>query len=148
MVSDLQTHVGFWLRHVSNHVSAGFRQLVEAEGVSVSEWVALRALYGTAEASAAELIAALGMTKGAISKIVGRLEEKGLVRRRPVPQDERAHALVLTPAGRALVPRLAALADQNDARWFGHLSARARAELVRQMREIARVHRLTDVPVD
>ena len=40
--STLEAHVGYWLRFVSNHVSQAFRRKVEARGVSVSEWVAMR----------------------------------------------------------------------------------------------------------
>ena len=40
-ISSLESHIGFWLRFVSNHVSNRFALLVEKEGVSISEWVAL-----------------------------------------------------------------------------------------------------------
>ena len=62
-VSTLDSHLGFWLRFVSNHVSARFAALVEAEGASVTEWVALRTLYDRPWTTHAELIQALGMTK-------------------------------------------------------------------------------------
>ena len=77
-VSPLDAHLGFWLRFVSNHVSARFSQLVEDEGCTVTEWVALRTLFDKTQTTHAELIQALGMTKGAASKVVTRLEEKGL----------------------------------------------------------------------
>jgi DNA-binding MarR family transcriptional regulator len=146
-LSRLEDHLGFWLRFVSNHVSERFRQQVEATGVSVSEWVALRTLHDR-EASAAELVDALGMTKGAVSKILGRLETKGLLVRSQGIEDRRSHHLRLTATGRKLVPELARLADENDDLFFGHLSASARAELGRAMKDIVRRHGLRDVPVD
>ncbi len=42
--SALDTHLGFWLRMVSNQVSVEFARSIMAQGVSVSEWVALRRL--------------------------------------------------------------------------------------------------------
>ena len=45
MVSGLTDHLGFWLRLVSNHVSGRFARALEAEGVSVVEWVLLREVY-------------------------------------------------------------------------------------------------------
>lgn len=142
--SPLEAHLGFWLRFVSNHVSARFQQLLEAQGVSVTEWVALRALWGRREASHAELIAALGMTKGAVSKVVTRLEDRGLVAR--LRADGREQALALTAAGEALVPTLSALADTNDAHWFGHLDADAREALMAAMRALVDHHHLHAVP--
>ena len=42
--SSLQSHVGFWLRFVSNHVSHAFKLKVETRGVTVAEWVVLRSI--------------------------------------------------------------------------------------------------------
>lgn len=150
--SPLEAHLGYWLRFVSNQVSAGFQQAVEASGVSVTDWVALRTLFdandGGPEGAAthATLTQALGMTKGAVSKVVARLEDKGLVARAGAPTDARSHTLSLTPAGRALVPVLAAKADANDEKFFGHLAAAERQRLARLLQEMVRLHKWQEVP--
>jgi DNA-binding MarR family transcriptional regulator len=146
--SELEAHLGFWLRYVSNHVSGAFQKAVEAQGVSVSEWVALRQLYGTGAASQGELMAALGMTRGAVSKIAKRLEDAKLLTRSDAPEDSRTWRLRLTPAGTALVPKLAALADANDAAFFGHLEPRVRDELVAMLKHIVELRRLNTVPTE
>lgn len=146
--SPLDAHVGYWLRFVSNHVSHGFRRKVEACGVTVAEWVALRELYGLGRTSPCALVAAMGMTKGAVSKLVDRLVGKGLATREARADDRRAHELELTAVGRALVPRLAELADANDRACFGHMPRAARDELVRTLRQLALHHDWTTVPVD
>jgi DNA-binding MarR family transcriptional regulator len=146
--SGLESHLGYWLRFVSNHVSNAFRAKVEAAGVSVSEWVVLRQLYGGEHTAASTMAEAIGMTKGAISKIVARLEQKRLIERAVVEGDRRQQGLALTAKGRALVPALARLADDNDAEFFGHLSQQARSELLGLLRDLVRHHRLESVPVD
>lgn len=145
--SPLDAHLGFWLRFVSNHVSARFAQQVEREGSTVTEWVALRTLFDRAQTTHAELIQALGMTKGATSKVVTRLEEKGLARRERAEGSAREQVLRLTPRGRALVPRLAALADQNEAHFFGHLSADERQALRAAFQALVSHHQLNELPV-
>lgn len=140
--------MGFWLRFVSNHVSGQFKRLVEANGVSVSEWVALRQLYGVGDASATELMDALGMTKGAVSKIITRLQDKGLVNRTAVDADRRAQKIVLSGAGRKLVPKLARLADDNDNAFFGHLDPALRAQLSGAMQDLVRTHQLKQLPLE
>ena len=145
--SPLEAHLGFWLRFVSNHVSTRFQQQLEAKGVTVTEWVALRTLWAGHETSHAELIQALGMTKGAASKVVSRLEEKGFAQRQFARGNARGQTLVLTPSGRALVPLLAALADANDEHFFGHLGARERQVLMRAMQALVQHHRLIDIPI-
>lgn len=144
--APLDAHLGFWLRFVSNHVSARFRQSIEEEDSTVTEWVALRALYGQPLTTHAALIQALGMTKGAASKVLSRLEQKGLARREPVPDRPREQALSLTRKGRALVPKLAALADENEAYFFGHLPARERQQLAKTLQELVARHGFKEVP--
>ncbi|MBV8657726.1 MAG: MarR family transcriptional regulator [Burkholderiales bacterium] len=145
--SPLEAHLGYWMRFVSNRVSDEFQSAIETCGVSLSEWVALRTLYDHDSASHGTLIEALGMTKGAVSKLVARLEEKALVAREGDEGDARVVLLRLTDAGRALVPRLADLADANDRKFFGHLSAAQQADLRRLFEEIVRLHALSEVPV-
>ena len=146
--SDLEAHLGYWLRMVSNAVSHRFAHAVEGEGVSVAEWVVLRLLHDVASLPPSQLAARMGMTKGAITKLADRLVAKHLVTRRPNPDDRRAHALVLEPAGRALVPRLAALADANDALFFGDLAAEERRQLDTLLRKIAGRRGLRDAPTE
>lgn len=144
--SALEAHLGFWLRFVSNHVSLRFQQLLEAEGVTVTEWVALRTLWSQDGTTHAELIRSLGMTKGAASKVVSRLEEKGLAGRQLADGRAREQSLGLTATGRALVPQLAALADANDAHFFGHLPASERQALTQAMQALVNHHQLKSIP--
>ena len=46
---ELESHLGYWLRRVSNHVSAEFARLLQARQVTVAEWVALRHPYGRSD---------------------------------------------------------------------------------------------------
>jgi DNA-binding MarR family transcriptional regulator len=148
-VSALEAHLGYWLRFVSNHVSHAFSQKVQARGVTVAEWVVLRELLEQADGMAPSALAArLGMTRGAISKLADRLVAKALIVREVDADDRRFQALALTPAGRALVPALSALADQNDLEFFGYLAPAERAALERTMRDIVRRRGLRGVPID
>ncbi len=118
----------------------------EERGVTVTEWVALRTLLGRHETSHAELIQALGMTKGAASKVISRLEGKGLAKRLLAEGRAREQVLVLTPSGKALVPELAELADANDTQFFGHLPVAEQKALMRAMQELVAYHQLKAVP--
>lgn len=146
-VSNLQAHIGYWLRFVSNHVSQAFKFKVEARGVTVAEWVLLRAMLEAGESNPSELADRLGMTRGAISKLVERLCKKKLVRRSAVKADRRFQTVALTAAGRRLVPVLARLADENDREFFGHLDRQDAAWLVSMLDEVARRQGWRDVPV-
>ncbi|WP_431282603.1 MarR family winged helix-turn-helix transcriptional regulator [Humitalea sp. 24SJ18S-53] len=147
-VPELTAHLGFWLRTVSNHVSHAFAEKLAAEGVTVAEWVMLRALYGKAPMPPSRLADDMGMTRGAITKLADRLIGKALMLRRASPDDGRAQTLALTPRGTSLVPALAALADRNDAAFFDHLSAEERETLERLLKRMVAQSRMTTIPMD
>src|SRR5258706_5634849 len=126
MPSTLESHLGYWMRLVSNQVSGTFAEKLSARAVSVAEWVVLRELYDGAQ-SPSLLSQKMGMTRGAITKLADRLTARKFVSRMASATDGRAQLLLLTGQGRALVPQLAALADRNDAEFFSDLSARDQA---------------------
>jgi DNA-binding MarR family transcriptional regulator len=145
---ELTDHLGYWLRLVSNSVSTTFARRLEAEDVTVAEWVVLRVLFDVDELVPSKLAARMSMTRGAISKLSDRLMAKQLIGRSDSLDDGRAHTLRLTDKGRRLVPRLAKLADTNDQSFFGALSSEERAVLRRTLEKIVRRHGLNDTPVD
>lgn len=146
--SDLDAHLGYWLRLVSNHVSSAFARRLEGRGVTVAEWVVLRELYGRAPTNPSRLAERLGLTRGAVSKLADRLVAKRLIERTADASDGRAQVLALTPPGADLVPELAALADQNDAKFFEGLSAYERILMRRALETLVRHHKLTGAPID
>ena len=146
--SELSAHVGYWLRYVSNHVSQAFARKVEAHDVTVAEWVLMRQLVEEKALAPSHLADRMGMTRGAISKLAGRLIAKSMLVRTADANDGRAQTLALTSAGRALVPKLAALADANDVEFFGHLKSKDRAALFRILREIVEHRGLKSLPID
>jgi DNA-binding MarR family transcriptional regulator len=146
-IGGLETHLGYWLRYVSNHVSHAFALKVRDLGVTVAEWVVLRELYD-ADSMPSALASRLGMTRGAISKLADRLEAKGLIEREAAEDDGRVQILALAADGRALVPKLAALADKNDGEFFGDLDPWLRETIKTAMKEIVRQRGLKPAPTD
>jgi DNA-binding MarR family transcriptional regulator len=146
--SDLHSHIGFWLRYVSNHVSHAFAQKLLDSGVTVAEWVILREMFdrdGTAPSDLAEIT---GLTRGAISKLAERLIVKQLLVRTYAKDDRRYQTLQLTAAGRNLVPTLARLADENDEKFFAALSPKQRKRLVSTLKKLAAANHLSTWPTE
>jgi len=133
---------------VSNDVSHAFRLKVESRGVTVAEWVVMRALFDSGGTNPSHLADQIGLTRGAVSKLVDRLLAKGMVRIGIDKEDRRFQTVSLTPSGRRLVPHLAAMADGNDAEVFGFIGAERRDELVRLLREISARRGISGAPVD
>src|SRR5271154_2451526 len=62
-ISRRGDHVGFWLRVLSNGVSRTFEKSLDNYGVTVAQWVVLRALYGQ-ESSLNQLSESIGIDQG------------------------------------------------------------------------------------
>ena len=147
-VSELEAHLGYWLRFVSHHVSQSFQKKAEANGVTVSEWVVLREMFRLRCTSPTVLAQVAGMSKGAVSKLIDRLEGKGMVSKSILLADRRQHSIELTSEGEALVPVLADMADQNDEEFFGQLPPELRENLLVAMKQVARTHQLKSAPLN
>jgi DNA-binding MarR family transcriptional regulator len=77
------------------------RELATACGLSVTEFDALfyLRLHAAEALRIGDLQLAVDLSQPALSRLVARLEQRGLLCREPVPEDARAATLRLTPAG-------------------------------------------------
>ena len=127
---ELTDHIGYWLRRVSNAVSSGFAAKLETLDVSVAEWVFMRLLYKRDPIPPSQVAEVMALTRGGVTKIADRLINKGYLAREDDPDDGRGQRLKLTAKGNQIVPKLAALADKNEAEYFAHLSAPEKRQLM------------------
>lgn len=144
----LERHLGYWLRRVSNQVSGGFARALGERGMSVAEWVVLCTVRDRPGVKPGELAEALGLTRGAISKVLDKVEGKGLVARGGVAEDQRVQVLSLTRAGRRLLPQLEEIADRNDEQFFGCLEQAEREQLWQVLRKLTAAHGMRDVAME
>jgi len=146
--SALEVHLGYWLRLVSNHVSGTFARSLQQRHLSVAEWVALNQIDRGADMTPAELADAMGMTRGAISKVLDKLEAKQWIARTTSQEDSRVQLLSSTRSGRRVLPELATIANANDSSCFAVLDADEQTMLRKLLRKLADVHRINKLPVD
>jgi DNA-binding MarR family transcriptional regulator len=147
-LSQLEDHLGYLLRRVSNAVSNAFARALQEKHTSVAEWVLLRELHERGQTGPGELADSLGLTRGAVSKIVDKLDAKGWIQTEAKEGDSRFRLLSLTRAGRRSLPVLAEIADQNDALYFDCLSAEEKSVLQELLTKLADHNRIHDVPTE
>jgi homoprotocatechuate degradation regulator HpaR len=70
-------------------VMAGFRPDLEAHDLTEQQWRVLRVLTEHPGITAGELAERAALLRPSVSRIVGRLEERGLIDRRPGERDLR-----------------------------------------------------------
>jgi DNA-binding MarR family transcriptional regulator len=84
----------------------------------------------------------MGMTRGAISKVLDKLQHKEWIARAVSEADSRVQVLSLTRRGRRRLPELSRIADGNDAHFFGGLDTAERATLRTLLRKVADGHQI------
>lgn len=95
----------------AHRLEVNVRRIAEEMGMTSSQVVALREL--SEPITARELASRMACEASNATFVVDRLEDQGLVRRRPHPTDRRAKEIVLTESGHA---RRAAVLEHLDAR--------------------------------
>ncbi|HTJ91803.1 MAG TPA: MarR family transcriptional regulator [Pararobbsia sp.] len=146
--SALEAHLGYWVRLVSNHISGAFARALQEQGLSVAEWVALNQIENGTALTPAVLADAMGMTRGAISKVLDKLESKEWISRATSQEDNRVQRLAATRQGKRVLPELTSIADGSDEHFFGVLEAAERATLRKLLKKLADMHQMHNIPVD
>jgi DNA-binding MarR family transcriptional regulator len=91
---------------------------VSALEVSAAQYVVLATLADQEASSSAQLCKSFSYDAGAMTRMVDRLEAKGLLVRRRCPDDRRLINLELTEAGKAIFPKMKLLAMQVQNRFL------------------------------
>ncbi|MEZ0091904.1 MarR family winged helix-turn-helix transcriptional regulator [Streptacidiphilus sp. EB129] len=134
--SGLHDHLGYWLRRLSDEVHGRFERQLAEHGVTVAQWAVLITVYRGDATTTREVSRYVDIDVGAVSRLVDRLIAKDLISREPDPDSKRVLRLTLTDQGRDLAPRLAEIADRNDAHFFAALTADQRLQLEAWIRDL------------
>jgi DNA-binding MarR family transcriptional regulator len=130
------------LRRAGHALEKSLRHELAALGVEAWELemlLALRRASGCCS-SAGGLMRDSGVTSGAITNRLDRLEERGLVRREPDPSDRRQIRVVLTDGGRARADRFLAAKSQAEQAFFAGVDRDLLARLAGDLRTLLAAH--------
>ncbi|HEY6482143.1 MAG TPA: MarR family transcriptional regulator [Steroidobacteraceae bacterium] len=114
-----------------------------ARGVTSAQFIILANLGFGAVKSASELCKGISYDAGAMTRMIDRLEDKGLIRRKRCPNDRRLVYLELTEEGVAALPRMRAVSIQVLNRFltgFTKTEARQLEGFLMRMLQNAPVH--------
>lgn len=104
-------NVGYLMGRARASLLSALDARLERFGLSGMQFAVLKHLAEGSARTAAELCRFMQYDTGAMTRILDRLEERGLVSRERSRADRRAVVLKLAPAGRTQLPRLASVAN-------------------------------------
>jgi DNA-binding MarR family transcriptional regulator len=107
-----------------------FRSLSPPSGLSMTAAATLASIERLGPQRLTLLAAREGVTQPAMTQLISRLEESGLVRREPSPEDGRVVMVVITDEGRATLARRRAVRTERLSGIIAQLGPDHRAALI------------------
>jgi DNA-binding MarR family transcriptional regulator len=98
--------LGYLIVHVQRLLDEILEEELEPIGLTAAQFVVITQLYHRSESTPAGFCRQLGHDPGAMTRLINRIEKKGLVRRVRNPEDRRSVRLELTEDGLALCPQI------------------------------------------
>ena len=126
-------YMAYLLARASHLISSEFHVVVEASGLSLMAWRVMASLSGKDALSVGELADIVLAKQPTVTKLVGRMEEAGWVKRCDATHDKRQSLVSLTPAGRRKVKPLLVLAQAHELQVTADIGAAEVAQLKRAL---------------
>ncbi|MFD7074526.1 MarR family winged helix-turn-helix transcriptional regulator [Nocardioides sp. NPDC059952] len=108
---ELSEQLCFSLYTAQRLVTAAYRPILDALGLTYSQYVAMLVLWESSPITMGELGERLGLDYGTVTPLVKRLEAAGLIAREKRPEDQRSVSVRLTEAGTELRSRAVGVPD-------------------------------------
>lgn len=134
--SSSAVHLRLVLWKAAKAVEQIDRASISSTGLCLSDFTILEVLLHKGPLPVNTIGRKVLLTSGSMTTAIGRLQERGLVRRQPDPNDGRITRVELTPQGRQLIETAFEKHRENLDRSFDHLDAAERAELQRLLKKL------------
>jgi DNA-binding MarR family transcriptional regulator len=113
MTDPMSDYPGYLLRRASAMAMARLAKRLKALHLNPTDATVLNVIDANPNAKQSEIGRMLDIARANMAPLISRLAKRDLIERQPV--DGRSHGLVLSRAGRALLPRIqAAFAEHED----------------------------------
>jgi DNA-binding MarR family transcriptional regulator len=136
-VLDLDRHVPYFFTYISNRLSRGASDTYRKHfGIGITEWRVMGVLAGMPNITANQIISAIGLDKGAVSRSLHELERQRLVTSESDPRDNRSRIIRLSKSGDALHDRIIVAALAREGRLLSTLSPQELETLIICLRKM------------
>lgn len=134
--SYLRTLVGYNARRASLSIVEVFMQRMAVYGLKVVDFSVLSLVAHNPGVTSRQLCATLNVLPPNMVGLIAALEQRGLIERRPHPNDGRAMGVHLTEEGAALTVQAEQTAAQLEQEATARLTATERKTLIRLLQKV------------
>jgi len=120
---DFQLHNSFtfWISRLASVMQEQFNKALDELDVTWPQWMVMNVLAHNLAETPAQIADNLGVDRSAVTRLVDRLEKKGLVSRVHDGLDRRSIKVKLTQAGAAMVQELDSSAGEHQRKFLSQL---------------------------
>lgn len=127
---------GLLIYEISRQMRKRLEQRAKGLGLTRAQWQALVKLNRNPDLSQAQLADMLDLEPITVSRLLDRMEEAGLIARRPHPTDRRIRLVSVTETAQPILDRFRVLVDELHEEILGHLKPAERAEMIARLTAI------------
>ncbi len=135
---SLLDSLGFWVNSLALEMRTTFERRLAPYDVTAPQWAVLITLYRDQAETPKELAEFIGIDGSAVTRLLDRLEAKGLIAREPHGSDRRSVRVALTREGRALTPQLVPISRRANAEFLERLAPDEQHDLHRLIIQMLR----------
>jgi DNA-binding MarR family transcriptional regulator len=133
---ELADSIGYLLNRAAAQVRVRLEQKLAPHGITVQQWAVLFVCFKTGATTPTALARTVGIDGAAVTRLLDRMESKGLLRRMANPANRRSLTVEIAARGRALAPKLPPLAQQVLDEALAGFSAAEKEQLRTLLRHI------------
>mgnify|MGYP000397716962 CR=1 FL=1 len=133
MIRDTDFHLHnsytFWISRLASLMQEQFNQQLQESGITWPQWMVLNVLHHDLAQTPAQIAENIGVDRSAITRLVDRLEKKGLVERQHDGLDRRSIKVLMKLNGKRLMDQVNEAARQHQERFLSELPPEALPQL-------------------
>lgn len=134
--SSSKNGLGYLVNSVRNVLYAALEQDLSRLNLTAAQLVVVVAIARDQVHTIGELGSYAGIDMGAMSRLIGRLEEKGIVRRVRSDTDKREVLVELTPSGKRLYPQIEPILVDINRRFLQDFSPQEAKQLQKMLERL------------
>lgn len=111
----------FWIARLASAMRDQFNQALAEHDVTWPQWMIMNVLHHKLAVTPAQIAENIGVDRSAVTRLVDRLEKKGMVARSFDGLDRRSIQIVMTEQGRHLVVKINEAAKEHQESFMSQL---------------------------
>jgi DNA-binding MarR family transcriptional regulator len=136
MIDPMSGYPGYLLRRASSLAMARLAKHLKALHLNPTDATVLTVIDANPNSKQSEIGCMLDIARANMAPLVSRLAERDLIERQPM--DGRSHGLILSRAGRALIPRIKSAFAEHEGALMRDVPASQRRAFVAALRAMLR----------